>query len=188
MLASASPRRAALLRAFGLSFDTVPADVDERALPGEEPRAQALRLARDKARAVARGRAEGVVLGADTLIDLDGRALGKPADLAEARAMLSSLAGREHRVHSAVALQHAPSGRVASECASARVAFAPLAQGWLAGYLAGGEWEGKAGAYAIQGAGASFIALRSGTLDTVIGLPCALVASLAARLAREVST
>lgn len=185
VLASASPRRAALLQEAGLAFDCAPAEVDENELPGEAPRATCLRLARAKARAGAAGRARGTVLGGDTLVELDGAALGKPRDAQQAAAMLASLAGRRHRVWSAVALVHAGSGLSAADVEGADVEFAPLADGWLEGYLRSGEWEGKAGAYAIQGRAEAFARLVAGELDTVVGLPRTLLAALLARLASD---
>jgi len=185
VLASASPRRAALLEEAGLAFERAPAEVDESAAPGEAPRATCLRLARAKAGVGAAGRSRGTVLGGDTLVELDGAALGKPADEAEAAAMLTALAGRRHRVWSAVALVHAGSGLSAADVEGADVEFAPLTDGWLEGYLRSGEWEGKAGAYAIQGRAESFARLVAGELDTVVGLPRTLLRTLLARLASD---
>jgi len=182
VLASASPRRAALLAEAGLDFERAAAEVDESARPGEPPERTCLRLACAKALAGAAGRASGTVLGGDTLVELDGEALGKPADEREAASMLARLAGRRHTVWSAIALVHAPSGRVDSASDAAQVEFAPVSTGWLPGYLASGEWRGKAGAYAIQGRAAGFARLVSGELDTVVGLPRALLATLLERL------
>jgi septum formation protein len=185
VLASASPRRAELLALAGVPATVRPAGIDERAAAGEPPRATCLRLARAKAAAVAGRRREGTVLGGDTLVVLDGRALGKPADARAAEAMLRALAGRRHEVLSAVALQHVPSGRVVAGLAAAEVDVDPLERGWLAGYLASGEWADKAGAYGIQEGAAAFARLASGELSTVIGLPMELLARLAARLEND---
>jgi len=185
VLASASPRRAALLAEAGLPFERASAEIDESAAPGERPEQTCLRLARAKAAAGALGRARGTVLGGDTLVELDGRALGKPQHEPDASAMLSALAGRRHRVWSAIALVHAPSGRTVSDIDCAEVEFAPLSAGWLPGYLAAGEWQGKAGAYAIQGLAAPFARLVSGEIDTVVGLPRTLLGRLLARLQAE---
>jgi septum formation protein len=185
VLASASPRRAALLAEAGLPFERVSAEVDERAAAGERPEQTCLRLARAKAAAGAAGRSAGTVLGGDTLVELDGCALGKPQDVTDASTMLSALAGRRHRVWSAIALVHAPTGRAVSGVDCAEVEFAPLSSGWLPGYLAAGEWRGKAGAYAIQGLAAPFAWLVSGELDTVVGLPRALLGRLLQRLELE---
>jgi len=178
LLASRSPRRAELLAAAGYRHELVPGDVDETPLAGEAPRDTCLRLAEAKAAAGAAGRGAGTVLGGDTLIALDGVALGKPADEGEARAMLGSLSGRTHEVVSAVALRRAPAGPLVSGLSVAEVAFAPLDGAALDGYLASREWEGKAGAYAIQGRAAAFARIVRGELDTVVGLPLALVGRL----------
>jgi septum formation protein len=184
VLASASPRRAALLAAAGLPFAQAAVDVDETLRPGEPVADAALRLAREKARAAAAGRRAGSVLAGDTLVALDGRALGKPAD---ARAMLAALSGRTHEVFSAAAVVRARDGREASGVARARVAFAALDEAALTAYLASGEWEGKAGAYALQGRAARFARVVEGEADTVIGLNLALVARLLAQLAEDAS-
>jgi septum formation protein len=185
VLASASPRRAALLAGLGWPAEVRPAGVDERPLPGEAPRDTCLRLARAKAAAVARGLRAGCVLGGDTLVLLDGRALSKPADAAEAESMLRALAGRRHEVASAVALQHVPSGRVVAGLDVAQVEFDPLERGWLERYLARGEWRGKAGAYGIQERAAAFARVVDGAWSTVVGLPLDLLARLALRLENE---
>ena len=135
-----------------------------------------------KARAGGVGRVEGTVLGADTLVVRDGTALGKPDGEAEAREMLASLSGRVHQVVSAVALLHVPSARLVSGVAVSDVRFDDLAEATLQGYLDGGEWRDKAGAYAIQGEAAAFAQLVAGALDTVIGLPMTLVGDLAREL------
>jgi septum formation protein len=183
VLASASPRRAALLGEAGLSFTAAAVAVDETPRPDELAADAAQRLAGDKARAAAAGRTRGCVLAGDTLVSLDDRPLGKPADARAARAMLAALSGRTHEVVSAVALVRARDGLLLSGLARARVAFAPLDHALLGEYVAGGEWEGKAGAYAIQGRAARFARVVDGEIDTVIGLPVALVARLLARLA-----
>jgi septum formation protein len=182
VLASASPRRVALLSAAGLAFERAAVQVDETPRPGEHAEAACLRLAVDKARAAAAGRRRGTILAGDTLVALDGRPLGKPADAGEARAMLSALSGREHEVFSASAALRLSDGRLASGVARARVAFDALDAATVADYLAGGEWEGKAGSYAIQGRAGRFARLVEGELDTVIGLNLALVARLLAQL------
>lgn len=186
VLASASPRRASLLAEAGLDFECAPSDIDESALAHERPEQTCLRLARAKAAAGAAGRRSGTVLGGDTLVELDGLALGKPRDVTEAAEMLSSLASRRHRVWSAVALVHASTGCGVEGLDCAEVEFAPLSAGWLPGYLATGEWEGKAGAYAIQGLAAPFARLVAGDLDTVVGLPRALLGRLLERLQAEI--
>ena len=187
VLASASPRRAALLAAAGLAFGQAAVAVDETLRPGEPVADAVLRLAREKAGAAAAGRRAGSVLAGDTLVALDGRALGKPAGAGAARAMLAALSGRTHEVFSAAAVIRLRDGREASGVARARVAFAALDETALAGYVASGEWEGKAGAYAIQGRAARFARVVEGEADTVIGLSVALVARLLAQLAEDAS-
>jgi septum formation protein len=182
VLASASPRRAALLAGAGVAFERAAADVDETPRPGERAAGACLRLAEEKARAAAAGRRRGTILAGDTLVALDGRPLGKPADAREARTMLAALAGREHEVFSASAALRLSDGRLVSGLARARVAFDALDEAALSEYLAGGEWEGKAGSYAIQGRAGRFAHLQEGELDTVIGLNLRLVAELLAQL------
>ena len=182
VLASASPRRADLLTEAGHGFEVLPADVDETPRPGEPAGDVAVRLAEDKARAVAARRPDALVLGGDTVVVRDGALLGKPADADEARAMLASLSARTHEVISSAALCHAPSGVVVSGRHVSVVEFAALDEATLQAYLDGDEWRGKAGGYAIQGDAAAFATLRSGRLDTVIGLSLALVDELFARL------
>lgn len=184
MLASASPRRASLLAAAGLHFEIDPGHIDERQRPREAAAALGERLAREKAQVVARVRSPGtIVLAGDTIVVRDGAVLGKPADRDEAAAMLASLAGRQHEVLSAVALSRAPTGPTVSGVAVSRVRFAPLDETAMQAYLDTGEWEGKAGGYAIQGRAGAFAQLLDGELDTVVGLPLALVGELAERLA-----
>lgn len=183
MLASASPRRAELLASWGQVFERAPTNIEERVAAGETPRATCLRLAEEKAAAAATGRQSGTVLGSDTIIEIDGELLGKPADADGARAMLQRLAGRRHHVVTSVALLHVPSGTCVSDLSASEVEMKP--NGWLDDYVACGEWEGKAGAYAIQGVAASFSRVVSGSMDTVIGLPRELVVRLAARLDEE---
>jgi len=171
VLASASPRRHALLRWLGVEFAVDVADVDESARPGEEAAALVTRLARDKAQAVAARRPTAWILAADTLVELDGELLGKPADAGEAAVMLGRLAGREHRVFTGFVLL-APGGSVRGEgTVVTRVRFRGLDDAALDAYVASGEPDGKAGGYAIQGAGAALIAGIDGSFTNVIGLP-----------------
>lgn len=185
VLASASPRRIALLAAAGLPFQRAVAAVDESLLPGESAEAACRRLAEAKALAAGDGQRVGCVLAGDTLVSLDGRPLGKPADVDEARAVLTLLSGRTHDVFSAAAALRARDRKLLSGVAHARVACAPLDDALLDAYLATGEWEGKAGAYAIQGQAGRFARLVEGDLDTVIGLNLTLVAGLLGELAVE---
>jgi septum formation protein len=171
VLASASPRRLDLLRQIGLEPDrTLPADLDEAPLAKETPRRLALRLAEAKAAAVAAQAPEDFVLAADTVVALGRRLLGKAEDEAEARAWLQLLSGRAHRVFTGVAVI-APSGRRALRLGEARVRFKRLTAREIDGYLASGEWRGKAGAYAIQGRAGGFVIDVQGSYSAVIGLP-----------------
>ncbi len=169
VLASASPRRLALLAQIGLTPDRVlHPEIDETPLPRELPRAHAERLARAKADAVD---APGCfVLAADTVVAAGRRILPKAATEAEARACLTLLSGRRHRVMTAVVLR-APDGRRAQRLVESVVGFARLTPGQVRAYLASGEWQGNAGGYAIQGHAASFIRFLSGSYSNVVGLP-----------------
>jgi len=177
VLASASLRRRELLAQLGLVFDVVAADVDESPRDGEPPVTYVRRLSIEKLRAVtARIGGDGVVVAADTTVDLGGRILGKPADAAEARAMLMSLSGTTHDVHTGVSV--ASAGRIVSDVATTAVTFVNLTPDVLGWYIATGEPFDKAGAYAIQGAGAVLVERVSGSVSNVIGLPLALLANL----------
>ena len=171
LLASASPRRRELLAQLGVSFRVVAVDIDESPLPGEAPRDLVLRLACGKAeRALADSETGQWVLGADTVVAVGKQILGKPADAAEAAAMLERLSGRAHTVHSGLAL--ARSGfatRVAA--VRTRVWMRDIAADEIAAYLATGEPLGKAGAYAIQGRAAAFVRCLAGSFSNVVGLP-----------------
>lgn len=176
MLASASPRRAALLRAAGATFTVDASEVDETVQSGEAPEAYVRRLAIDKARAVAPRHPGTAVVGADTTVVVDGTILGKPVDAADAARMISLLAGRRHLVHTGVAVVRGE--RVCGEVATTAVEFAPLSGADIDAYVATGEPMDKAGAYGIQGAAARFVTRVDGDLDTVVGLPVALVQAL----------
>lgn len=174
LLASASPRRAELLRTAGFDFEVAPADVDETPRPGEAPRPYALRVAGEKASAAALARGGGqLVLAADTVVEVDGEILGKPADAEEAARMLRRLSGRIHDVHTAVVLRMGTVER--SEVVTTRVRFVPMSRGEIDWYVASGEPDGKAGGYAIQGRAARFIDWIDGSWSNVVGLPVAAV-------------
>ena len=169
VLASASPRRLALLAQIGIVPDRIvsPA-IDEKPLPRELPRVHAQRLARAKAAAVA---ASGCyVLAADTVVGVGRRILPKADTDVEARACLALLSGRRHRVITAVVVL-APDGRRAERVVQSVVGFARLTEQQVAAYLASDEWRGKAGGYAIQGRAAAFIRFLSGSYSNVVGLP-----------------
>ena len=169
VLASTSPRRLALLRQVGFEPEVAAVEVDETPRPGERPEALARRLAVAKARAAPAPDAAAVVLAADTVVDLDGRVLGKPRDRAHAVAMLLALGGREHRVATGVCLRRARGVR--SIVVVTRVAFGRIDAGLAARYVDEGESDGKAGGYAIQGRGARFVASLAGSYSNVVGLP-----------------
>ncbi len=179
LLASASPRRADLLAAAGYTFTVVPAEVDETPLPDEPPLEYVRRLAEAKARAAVAGDPGDVVLAADTTVAVDRHLLGKPEDAADAARMLGHLAGREHAVHTGVAVRR--DGRLVSEVATTRVRFLPLSDAEIAWYVASTEPFGKAGGYAIQGRAARFIDWIEGSYSNVVGLPVHVVHRLLAR-------
>ncbi|MCL7713530.1 Maf family nucleotide pyrophosphatase [Stenotrophomonas mori] len=178
-LASRSPRRNELLARLSLPFRALDLEVPEIRAAGETPDAYVRRVALDKARAgLARvaGEPQAVVLGADTEVVLGDRVYGKPSDAADAAAMLRSLAGRSHRVLTAVAL--AAAGREAQVMVESAVTFAALSEDEIAGYVAGGEPMGKAGGYAIQGAAERWISHLAGSYSGVMGLPLQQTAAL----------
>lgn len=178
VLASSSPRRQELLALLGLSFEVSPSEFLEHPTVGLSPIEQVRHFARAKARSVACVRPRALVLGSDTVIDLDGQLLGKPVDLADARAMLARLAGRSHQVHTAVALCDRARDIESVEVTTAEVWMkADLGQAYER-YLASEESLGKAGAYAIQGLGADLVERIAGDFTTVVGLPLKLVAHL----------
>lgn len=170
-LASASPRRRALLAQIGVAHEVVAAPVDERALPAESPRAYVERLALAKARAAWRqpGRSSLPVLAADTTVVLEGELLGKPRDRAEGLAMLARLSGRTHEVLTAVALL--ADGRERLRTSTSRVRFRAIEAAEREAYWATGEPHDKAGGYAVQGLGAVFVARLEGSYSGVMGLP-----------------
>jgi septum formation protein len=180
-LASASPRRSALLGQIGVRFRVKPASICETPLPGEPCDAYVTRLAVGKAEAVWRDSAAEqplAVLGADTTVVLDGRILGKPGDANEALEMLTTLSGRVHRVLTGVALRHA--GGLATAIAAADVVFRQTTLAERRAYCATGEPLDKAGGYGIQGRGAVFVESIAGSYSAVVGLPLAETAQLLA--------
>jgi septum formation protein len=170
VLASGSPRRAELLARVGYAFDVVVPDVDETQHPGESVDAYASRLARAKAGRVWADRPGSVVVGADTVVVLDGTSLGKPADAVDALRMLRSMSGREHAVLTAVHVC-GPDGTADSFTSRAVVRMAASDPATLAGYVSTGEPMDKAGAYGLQGVGAALVTGIDGDPTTVIGLP-----------------
>jgi len=178
VLASNSPRRQELLALLGLSFEVCPSSFHERPIAGWSPIQQVRHFALEKARSVARGQPQVLVLGGDTVIDLDGELLGKPVDLQDARAMLGRLAGRSHRVHTAVAVCHCERGIELMDVATATVEMKADVEYVYERYLATEESLGKAGAYAIQGLGVDLVERVEGDYTTVVGLPLKLVTRL----------
>ena len=192
ILASASPRRAELLRAAGYAFEIVVADVDESIHPGEAPSAYVRRLAAEKSAAAQSGVARGlpprdgspegaalhqpVILGADTAVVVDGDILGKPRDNEEAAAMLRRLSGTRHMVMTGVSLRQG--ARELGRVESTTVCFRALSADEVAWYVASGEGRDKAGAYAIQGLASRFATRIDGSYSNVVGLPVAAVAEL----------
>lgn len=171
VLASASPRRRELLARIGVTPDRVaPADLDETPLPGELPRAHAQRLAVEKARAVAALHPDALVLAGDTVVGAGRRILPKAEDEATARQCLALLSGRRHRVYSAVAVI-TPDGTLRQALAETQVRFKRLTAAEIEAYIAGGEWHGKAGGYAIQGSAEGFCLWLAGSHSGVVGLP-----------------
>jgi septum formation protein len=175
VLASASPRRRELLERIGLVLEVTPVDLDETPRPAESARPYAVRLAAEKCAAAfaRRGSDELPVLAADTVVILEGEIFGKPADAAEASRMLQRLSGRRHEVVTAYHIRHR--GAEVARAISTAVSFRLLAPAEVDAYVASGEWQGKAGGYAVQGIAALFATELRGSLTNVIGLPLAEV-------------
>lgn len=175
VLASSSPRRRRLLRQLGVGFSVRLPNVDERPFPGELPGPHVRRLALAKARAVALNFVPGCgaqwVIGADTVVVLDGCILGKPRGASDAVRMLARLSGRTHEVLTGVALVPATGGRARTSVVRSRVEMKPFDEAAIRRYVAGGEPLDKAGAYAVQGRGRHLVARVSGSLTNVVGLP-----------------
>jgi septum formation protein len=181
ILASTSARRRGLLREAGVDFEVIPPAVAEPTAPARlPPAARAEALAYLKARSVWDGRADVPVLGADTLVAVGDELLGKPADEADARRMLSRLGGTRHAVITGVAVIW-PDGRRRIASARTHVTMRPMTPDELAGYLASGEWVGKAGAYAIQETADRFVVGIKGSWSNVVGLPMELVGEMLRR-------
>ena len=174
ILASASPRRAELLRAAGIDFDVRPADIDEAIRPGEAPGDYVSRLAEAKARAVHERDGNQTVLAADTAVVVDGQILAKPMDEADAKRMLRMIGGRTHEVLTAVSIFH-PGEIVDTRMDTTTVEFAELSDADIEWYVSSGEPMDKAGAYAVQGLASRFVTRVEGSYSNVVGLPIALV-------------
>jgi len=177
ILASSSPRRKDLLQGLGVQFSSIPADVEESHLNGESPEEHVSRLALAKARKVAESRPGIWVLGADTIVVIDGRILGKPEDEAEAKAMLRTLAGRTHEVFTGYALiNSAFAGKETVQYVRSSVFIRDLSEREIEDYVSTREPMDKAGAYAIQGIGSGIVQSVVGSYTNVVGLPLCEVA------------
>lgn len=177
VLASRSPRRIELIAQLGITPEVVPADIDETPQPGEQPAEYVQRLASSKARAVQERLAtDAFVLGADTTVDLDGTILGQPENEADARRMLKALSARTHRVHTGVAVVGSTTAQVL--VVTSLVTFEPVTEALLDWYIGTGEWQGKAGSYAIQGLGGTLVQATRGSMSNIIGLPLRETAQL----------
>lgn len=178
ILGSASPRRKELLAGLGIVPDAIlPPDIDETPQKGELPRPYAARLAREKALAVQAGD-DDIVLCADTTVALGRRILGKPENTGQAAEFLTMLSGRRHQVFTAIAVRRG--AKIWERVSESDVKMKRLSDVELNAYLAGGDWQGKAGAYGIQGAAGAFIPWISGSYTGIMGLPVAETAALLA--------
>lgn len=178
ILASASPRRLELLRQIGIEPSAVePADIDETPKPRELPAAHAARLAREKGAIVAPRFPGDIILSADTVVAVGRRILGKAKDAEEERKFLALLSGRRHRVIGGVAVMDGQ-GRLHGRTVISIVRFRRLSAADIDGYVQSGEWQGKAGGYAIQGHAAPFISFISGSYSNIVGLPLYETAAL----------
>lgn len=171
VLASGSPRRKEILQGLGFAFEVRPVEIDESPRKKEKPEGYVLRLARSKARAAARPGE--LVLAADTIVVDDGGILGKPRDAADARCMLARLSGKEHLVHTGVALRDLDRALLLAVVETTRVGFVEISAEEIEWYVATGEPLDKAGAYAVQGLGAFFVEAVHGSYSSVVGLPVA---------------
>lgn len=183
ILASKSPRRRELLAEMGLTFTILTRETDESYSEELTPREAARFLSEKKARAVAEiAPKDAIILASDTIVDVGGVALGKPENAEDAKRMLRALSGRAHYVHSGVCVMQ--NGRVLSDVDSTAVHFHPLTEEQIDWYVGTGEPMDKAGAYGIQGLGGRLISHFEGEMDTVIGLPCKMVAGLLEELSK----
>lgn len=187
ILASTSPRRRELLALLGIPFDVKSPSFEERLIAGRPVIEQVQAFARGKAQSIAWQEREAMVLGSDTVIELDHDVIGKPSDLTEARALLRRLAGRDHRVHTAVALVCSVRAIDTVALSTTVVCMKPFDELAHERYLATGESLGKAGAYSIQGEGGDLIDSIDGDFPTVVGLPLRLVAQLLTQVGVSVS-
>ncbi|MGE0683783.1 MAG: nucleoside triphosphate pyrophosphatase [Candidatus Binatia bacterium] len=175
ILASASPRRRQLLQEAGAAFTVRPSNTEELVFPGESPDEYALRIAREKAQEVARHSTGDWILGADTIVEINGLVLGKPKDVEDGARMLRLLSGRTHQVKTAFTILDGAGQVKAQQVVTSRVTFKALSDEQIREYLATGEPFDKAGAYAVQGIGAALVDHVEGSYTNVVGLPVAEV-------------
>lgn len=178
ILASTSPRRRELLALLGIAFEIIPPVAEEIPSPGLSPQEQAKQFALDKARSIARRHPDDLVLGSDTVIEIDGTLVGKPQDLDDAGNMLRQLRGRSHHVHTGIALLRQAAHVTVVRVETALVTMTVFTDHELRRYLETGESLGKAGAYSIQGEAARFIEAIEGDYPTIVGLPLRQTADL----------
>lgn len=183
ILASQSPRRRELLSLIGIQHEVRPADIDEAELPDENPVNHCERLAREKAMIISEHEPDAVVIGSDTIVVLDGEILGKPNSAEEADETLSKLSGRTHTVHTAVAVFYR--GELKSGVESVEVTFRKLSTSAIRAYIATGEPMDKAGAYGIQGFGATIVERVHGDYFAVMGLPLGRLVAVCQELGLE---
>ncbi len=183
ILASKSPRRRAYLTELGIPFTVLTAETDESLEASVTPRQGVEILARRKAEALTDGVSPlDVVIAADTLVELDGKALGKPRDGADAKSMLSRLSGSCHTVHTGIAVKRGE--KILSDAETTVIRFRPLTEDEIDAYIASGEPMDKAGAYGIQGGAAAFVESIDGEFDNVVGLPCKTLVRLLSEIER----
>ena len=185
ILASASPRRKVLMERLGRPFRTVVVEVDETIPPGLSGRQAAEELACRKARTATQGLAEGVIVGADTLVELNGRIIGKPADMEDAVRILTDLSGSRHDVITGLCIRDAASGRELTGSEVTRIVMRRMSQKEIEAYVASGESDGKAGAYAIQQSGDRYVERVEGSMDNVVGLPVRLLERMLDELGKD---
>lgn len=178
ILASASPRRMELLKLLGLDFEALPSGIEETSRIGETPEEHVLRLSAQKVLALSSSYPEAWVIGADTVVVLDGGFMGKPATIAEAKIMLKKLSGREHQVHTGFTIARKITDILLQEAVTSSVFFKHISEEELNWYAGTDEPYDKAGGYALQGRGALFISRITGSYTNVIGLPLCEVVNL----------
>jgi len=185
ILASGSPRRREILTDMNLRFEVITSDIEEKFIVGESAIDGAKRLAFEKGEPVAKNNRTSLVISADTVVSLDGEIMGKPADEADARRMLESVSGVVHQVVSGVSFVLIDEGISEVVSSVSDVKFYPLSEVEIDEYLSTGEWEGKAGGYAIQGAGGKLIERCDGSFSNVVGLPITEVLKFASSFGFE---